>query len=160
MVARCSSSYSVIAASACKLVFWGDARGLQKPARDPWTVILCTQIVQCLSITSACFLYLKPFLESVESGFMRADDIRRRGTDDYYGHTTGGSSTTRSAFSIRKHINTGSQSIGLVAMSNPHNTTTVTANEPRDMDAESQHSRAQIIKETRTFAVEDSTNES
>ena len=107
-----------------------------------------------------CFLYLKPFLESVESGFMRADDIRRRGTDDYYGHTTGGSSTMRSAFSIRKHINTGSQSIGLVAISSLYNTTTVTANEPPDMDAESQDSRAQIIKETRTFAVEDSTNES
>ena len=159
-MARCSSSYSAIAASACKLVFWGEAQNLQKPARDPWTVILCTQIVQCLSLTSACFLYLKPFLESVESGFMRADDIRRRGTDDYYMHTSGGSSTMRSAFSIRKHTNTGSQSIGLGAMPSPHNTTTITANESADMDAESQHSRAQIIKETRTFAVKDSTNES
>ena len=128
------------------------------PGHDPWIVILCTQIVQCLSIISACFLYLKPFLESVESGFIRSDDIRRRGTNEFYGHT-GGSSTTRSAFSTRKHARTGSQSIGLVGVSVPHHTTTVTANNNPDLDAESQHSRSHIIKETRTFTVEGSSNE-
>ncbi len=121
-------------------------------------MILCTQTIQCLSITSACFLYLKPFLDSVDSGFIRTDDIRRRGTDEFFGHTTGDSSTTRSAFSVRKHAKAGSQSIGLIGVSVPHNTTTVTANDPPDLDTESQHSRSHIIKETRTFAVEDSTN--
>lgn len=150
---------TVIVASACKLSFWNNAQRLQKPGHDPWTVILCTQIVQCLSIVSACFLYLKPFLDSVESGFIRSDDIRRRGTNEYFGHNTGDSSTTRSAFSTRKHNRTGSQSIGLVGVSIPHNTTTVVANDSSDMDAESQHSRSQIIKETRTFAVEGSTSE-
>ena len=62
------------------------------------------------------------------------------------------------AFSIRKHANTGSQFIGLVAMPNHRHTTTVTVNDPLDLDAESQHSRTHIIKETRTFAVEDATN--
>lgn len=157
---RCwnTNSYSVIAASACKLAFWDSTHDFQRQGHDPWTVQICTQTVQCLSIVSACFLYLKPFLDSVESGFIRNDDIRRRGTDEYYGHNTGGSSTTRSAFSIRKHANTGSQSIGLVAMPDNQHTTTVTANDPLDQDTESQHSRSHIIKETRTFAVEDTTD--
>ena len=127
---------------------------MQKLGNDPWTVKICTQVIQCLSIISACFLYLKPFLESVESGFIRSDDIRRRGTNEYYGHTTGGSSTTRSALSIRKRDRSGSQSIGLVGLPNPHHTTTITANNPPDLDTESLHSRSHIIKETRTFAVE------
>lgn len=88
---------------------------------------------------------------------MRGDDIRRRGTDEYFGHSTGGSSAIKSAFSIRKHDHTGSQSVGLVGISNTHHSTTVTANDRSDLDAESQHSRAHIIKETMTFAVEDST---
>ena len=148
----------MIAASACKLAFWHSTHDFQRLGYDPWIVTICTQTVQCFSIVSACFLYLKPFLDSVESGFIRNDDIRRRGTDDYYGHNTGGSSTSRSAFSIRKHANIGSQSIGLVANPNHQHTTTVTANDPQDLDSESQHSRSHIIKETKTFAVEDTTN--
>lgn len=150
---------TVIAASICKLVFWNNAKDLQKLGHSPWAVLLCTQVVQCFSIISACFLYLKPFLDSVESGFIRSDDIRRRGTDDFYGHTTGDSSTTRSAFSIRKHARNGSQSVGLVGVPCPQHTTTVTVNDPPNLDAESQTSRSHIIKETRTFAVEGSTNE-
>ena len=121
--------------------------------------MICTQVIQSLSIISACFLYLKPFLDSVESGFIRNDDVRRRGTDEYYGHNTGGSSGTRSVFSIRKHKTSASQTLGLVPLSEAQNTTTITANDPPDLDAESQHSRSRIIKETRTFAVDDSTIE-
>ena len=143
----------------CKLVFWNDTQDAQQRGQDPWTVTICTQTIQCSSIISACFLYLKPFLDSVDSGFIRTDDIRRRGTGEYYGRNTGGSSTSRSAFSIRKHANTGSQSIGLIGISNTQHTATVTANDPPDLDAESQHSQSHIIKETRTFAVEGSSNE-
>ena len=149
---------SVIAASICKLVFWDKAQDLQQSGHDPWTVILCTQVIQCVSIISTCFLYLKPFLDSVESGFIRSDDIRRRGTDDYYGHATGGSSAIRSAFSTKKHDRNGSQSIGLVNLPSGHHTATVTTEANPDLDTESQHSRAHIIKETRTFAVETATN--
>lgn len=122
-------------------------------------MILCTQVIQCLSIISASFLYLKPFLDSVESGFIRSDDMRRRGTDEYSGQHTNGSSGGKSVFSFRKHSRAGSQSIGLVGVSSPQNITTVTANEPPDLDVESQHSRTHIIKETRTFTVEGSANE-
>ena len=41
-----------------------------------------------LSIVTACFPYLKPFLESLESGMIRSDDLFRRqgGSTMRYGH--------------------------------------------------------------------------
>ena len=41
-----------------------------------------------LSIMTACFPYLKPFLESLESGMIRSDDLFRRqgGSKKGYGH--------------------------------------------------------------------------
>ena len=43
-----------------------------------WEVTLSTEIVQCLGIIASCIPYLKPFLESLESGMMSNDDLRRR----------------------------------------------------------------------------------
>lgn len=39
---------------------------------------MSTLLAQCLGIVSACILYLKPFLKSLNSGMMRNDDLRRR----------------------------------------------------------------------------------
>lgn len=103
------------------------------PTLDTWPATICTQIIQCLSISCSCCLYLKPFLDSVESGLIRSDDMRRRGSD----YTPGGASTKMKPLSkpcYAANIEGG-----------PAGT--------RD-DWESQNSRTQIIKETRTFAVE------
>ncbi|KAG4034539.1 hypothetical protein MFRU_003g04980 [Monilinia fructicola] len=43
-----------------------------------WSFIMSTLLAQCLGIVSACILYLKPFLKSLNSGMMRNDDLRRR----------------------------------------------------------------------------------
>ena len=146
----------VIAASACKLVFWNRYQRTQSPGLEPWTVTICTQIIQGLSIITACSLYLKPFLDSIESGFLRSDDIRRRGTSDYYGHSTADSSANKSGYSLRKHQRIQSDSIRLNEISNGRNATTITAGEPVDTgDIESQHSQTHIIKQTKTFTVED-----
>ena len=45
-----------------------------------WEVVLSTEIVQCLGVIAACVPYLKPFLESLESGMIGNDDLRRRTT--------------------------------------------------------------------------------
>ena len=146
----------MIAASTCKLVFWNRHQRTQSLGLDPWTVTICTQIIQGLSIITTCFLYLKPFLDSVESGFIRSDDIRRRGTSDYYGHSHGDSSTNKSGYSVRKHQRIPRDSIRLNEITNGINATTITAGEPVDTgDIESQHSRPRIIKQTKTFTVED-----
>ena len=146
----------MIAASASKIVFWNRPQRTQSPGLDPWTITICTQIIQGLSIITTCFLYLKPFLDSVESGFIRNDDIRRRGTSDYYGHSNGESSANKSGHSLRKHQRAPSDTIRLNEISNGRNATTVTTGEPVDTgDIESQHSRTHIIKQTKTFTVED-----
>ncbi|KAF7954416.1 hypothetical protein EAE96_005538 [Botrytis aclada] len=67
----------VIAAVCCQL-FYSNKR-IDDPTFDPWRTTICNQIVQCLSIITACVPYLKLFLDSLESGLLRSDDLRRRG---------------------------------------------------------------------------------
>lgn len=38
-------------------------------------------VTQSLSNVTACIPHLKPFYESLESGMIRSDDMRRRGGD-------------------------------------------------------------------------------
>ena len=45
---------------------------------EVWRVTLCTQIVQCLSILTTCLVYLRPFLDSLETGFIQVGDLRRQ----------------------------------------------------------------------------------
>ena len=47
---------------------------------DLWPAVICAQVVQCVSLTTACIPYLQPFLMSLESGFLRGDDFRREST--------------------------------------------------------------------------------
>ncbi|KAF2759845.1 hypothetical protein EJ05DRAFT_526531 [Pseudovirgaria hyperparasitica] len=44
-----------------------------------WPVIVCQQFAQFTCIVSTCVVYLRPFVTSLESGFIRVDDARRRG---------------------------------------------------------------------------------
>jgi hypothetical protein len=43
-----------------------------------WTYALLVMIIQTLGIVTACGPYLKPFLDSINSGMIGNDDIRRR----------------------------------------------------------------------------------
>lgn len=47
-----------------------------------WPPTICTEIVQCVSLTTACIPYLQPFLLSLESGFLWGDDYRRQSIKD------------------------------------------------------------------------------
>lgn len=58
------------------------------PVFDLWTVVLCVQIVQAMSIITTCIPALKPFLDSLESGQLRADDMRRQGKVRDNGYTS------------------------------------------------------------------------
>lgn len=149
---------TVITASTTKLVFLNRTRNSQDPSFDSWPVTICTQIIECLSIVSTCVLYLKPFLDSLESGFIRSDDMRRR--RDYYRSDPVGFSGGNSGFSFRKQSQTDRVGVGLKGLTRGHNETHVTAaNAANRGDTESQHSQSRIIKETRTFTVEDSSDQ-
>jgi hypothetical protein len=43
-----------------------------------WRFILLLELIEYLGITTACGYYLKPLLESMSSGMLRSDDLRRR----------------------------------------------------------------------------------
>jgi hypothetical protein len=40
---------------------------------------MSAQVLQCVTIISACVPYLRPFLEAFPSGMLQSDEIRRRG---------------------------------------------------------------------------------
>ncbi|KAK6602664.1 hypothetical protein H4I95_06601 [Botrytis cinerea] len=67
----------VIAATGLQIYY------LNKPSKDlafdPWPEAIITQIVLCLSILTACLPYMKLFLNSLESGMIRVNDLQHRG---------------------------------------------------------------------------------
>ncbi|CAF9922660.1 MAG: hypothetical protein ALECFALPRED_002138 [Alectoria fallacina] len=141
----------VIVACVCKLVFWNRTPDPTDPTVDTWPATICTQIIQCLSISSTCFLYLKPFLDSVESGFIRSDDLRRRGSD----YKSGSAYTGRNVFLVDSVGRSKGDGMRMKSFSKPHYAADIEGGDAANRDdSESQHSRTQIIKETRTFAVE------
>lgn len=56
--------------------------------RDSFSYIICTQVVQTLSIVTACVPYLQPFLESLNTGLLWTKDIQVQGhlSDGYGSH--------------------------------------------------------------------------
>lgn len=132
----------------CKLVFWNRIPDPTDPTLDTWPATICTQIIQCLSISSACFLYLKPFLDSVESGLIRSDDVRRRGSD----YRSGGAITKRTVFSVNSEGRSRFAGTRMKPLSKPCYAVDVEGGYGANRDdSESQNSRTQIIKETGTF---------
>lgn len=49
-----------------------------------WSIIML--VVQCLSILTICIPNLKPFLDSLQSGQIRIDDLRRQGKSSSNGY--------------------------------------------------------------------------
>ena len=72
-----------MAATLSQLIYLHKASHSEDSTFDRWPALLCAQISQCLGIVSACIVYLRPFLGSLESGFLRVDDERRRGTSSH-----------------------------------------------------------------------------
>jgi len=68
----------VIVAVICQLVYLGRTRRSSDLTFDLWRAALCTQLVQCASILTACIPHMRIFYINSESGMIRADDMRRR----------------------------------------------------------------------------------
>lgn len=61
----------------CHIIYLNRAATAFKTTNDTfefWPPVIIRQVVQCLSIATACIPYLKPFLDNLESGQMRAGD--------------------------------------------------------------------------------------
>ena len=149
----------VLAAIVMQVVYQNRAKGTDNRTFEMWPVVLCAQIVQSLSIITACIPCLKPFLESLESGMLRSDDLRRRGMNGVYGygsHNLNSLSNSRSGGKKEKSQHASNASAGK-HYKLPNNISTVVSvsrNEDAERDSDSQKSSARIIKYTRTFSVE------
>lgn len=141
-----------------------------------WPVALCNQFVQNLGIVVSCIPYIKPLLESLESGMIRTDDLRRLGMTGVYGYGGGSNQSrrtktyklsdlaTRSRRSGSKDQATfrtafGAEEQDYIVPPAGSNFATATAvsrsSESRpEWDAESQKSFSRMIKQTTSWAVE------
>ncbi|KAF4463710.1 hypothetical protein FALBO_9475 [Fusarium albosuccineum] len=60
----------------CHMHFYKRAIESDNPMFDMWKPTVIVQIIQCMSVMATCIPYLKPFLDSLESGQMIAGDLR------------------------------------------------------------------------------------
>lgn len=68
---------NVVVAICCQLYFINNAMPTTNPTLDMWPAWICTQLVQALAIITACIPYLKPFMDSLESGGWRVNGLPR-----------------------------------------------------------------------------------
>lgn len=127
---------------------------------DYWRMSICTQIVQSLAVVTACIPYLKPFMDSLESGLLRADDQYRRSTakGSYRYNLSGSRSSGRRV--TRKDADEFNE-LGVLSsqrMKAPNpghgHGSQVEAGVVDWDECNSQSSQSRIIKETRTFTVD------
>lgn len=152
---------SVIAAAICQIIYLNRIKPSGDLTFEIWPVTVCTQIVQCLSIVTTCLVYLRPFLDSLETGFIRVGDLRRQHVSGFgYRPEEGpnGPKETKSSFSFRSKLSRAHsrneeielQNNARADVQNLGNTATVAA-EHHDWDT---HSRSHILRTT-TMSVEE-----
>ncbi|KFA69709.1 hypothetical protein S40285_08106 [Stachybotrys chlorohalonatus IBT 40285] len=85
----------VIPAAAAQIYFTGRAYQSEDRTFSLWEVTIAAQLVQCLAIFTVCAPNLKPFLDSLESGQIRVDDMRRQGKSSSNGYPSYPSKNSR-----------------------------------------------------------------
>lgn len=116
-----------------------------------WKVVLLTQLIVATSITCSSMQYLKPFLDSIESGLIRADDGRRTAGSSKYGSKA--SPRYGSRFSQEAPGKRESQHLAIpLKRISVHRHLAGQGRPRRISDAESDGSESKIIQ-TRTFEV-------
>lgn len=78
----------VIPAAAAQLYYTNKAISSQDLSFTLWEATIALQLVQFLAIFTVCAPNLKPFLDSLESGQIRVDDLRRQGKSGSNGYPT------------------------------------------------------------------------
>lgn len=94
MVLPWLTACSVIVSTIIDITYLRQELSARDTTFDAWAAVLCADITQNISIITACVPYLKPFFTSLQSGMIRADDLKRRGQDSTYAAATSNSSKT------------------------------------------------------------------
>ncbi|KAI0412116.1 hypothetical protein F5X98DRAFT_382917 [Xylaria grammica] len=137
----------VIAALIWQIVESRNISDRQDPTFLYWTFAISTSVTQNLAVVVACIPYLKPFLDSLESGLIRSDDIRRRG--NLAGKSTSSNYHNQTDETASSHAmqDLGPSETGATV-------SVVVGNEQRDdWEGESHSSEANLIKQVRTWGV-------
>jgi hypothetical protein len=157
--------YSNIAAIAWQMVALNRATGSSDLTYALWSVATAMVLTQCLSIVTACIPYLKPFYQSLESGMIRSDDMRRRGDifgGGYYYKSDNNNNNNHSQGStwgqnVLKNMSDRHQKPHELQSITSITALNTTATKYHQFDPETQPNRARAIQETRTFTVEAAT---
>ena len=124
---------------------------------DVWKSTICIQLIQALGITTACVPYLKPFLESFESGLFSSDDLRRRGSKGLYGYGAARSKTNRkSSAATAQNSKPGAivPTISLEPLNRNEYDARARKGEMPQADRESMSSQARFIRHTTSWTID------
>lgn len=77
---------SVTPAIIIQIAFLNRSYTTADPTFDMWELTIIMAVITCLSILAICVPNLKPFLDSLESGQIRVDDLRRQGKSSSGGY--------------------------------------------------------------------------
>ncbi|KAI0886337.1 uncharacterized protein GGS22DRAFT_187576 [Annulohypoxylon maeteangense] len=80
----------VIAAVIAQLVIFHDSYSDPDVTESSWLPIILDQVVICVSILTACLPFMKPFMESLQSGIVRVETVV--GSQEELSHNRAGSS--------------------------------------------------------------------
>ncbi|KAI2602616.1 hypothetical protein GGR54DRAFT_494464 [Hypoxylon sp. NC1633] len=122
-----------------------------------WPIVLSMSLAQCLGIMAACAPYLKPFLDSLESGLIRSDDIRRRANATGKGgsYAYGGRSKEAGSSNPRSVHAPSSHELRYLGTANSR-VTAITVGKPEggaDWETGSHTSQVKLIKQVKTWGV-------
>ncbi|KAE8417379.1 hypothetical protein BDV36DRAFT_256811 [Aspergillus pseudocaelatus] len=140
---------AVIIMIVCQLVYATKTADSPDPSHETWPVAISTQLVQSLSIVTACSPQFKPFLDSLRSTGMRLDGMTS------YGHSQKGygSYAASRARSRRGTDHSDAHELVPLPMQDTHQATVTTSTPSLGWDGESQSSQTHIIHEIRTWTV-------
>lgn len=113
-------------------------------------------LVQSLGIMTACAPYLKPFLDSLESGLIRSDDIRRRANATGKSTTGYGRQDGFSLASQSKHAPATPNELQVLGHPNATVTASITVKKTDsggDWETGSHSSQVKLIKQVKTWKV-------
>ncbi|KAJ5165760.1 hypothetical protein N7492_006056 [Penicillium capsulatum] len=144
----------VVVAIICQLGYAGRLKNSHDPSWDAWAMTICTQMVQALSILTACSPQFKPVLDSLRSSGMGVGGSSYASRQRTYAY-----GTHYKASRAQRTNDTRSDTHELVPLPEDGRSHTVVTSTP-DCDAESQTSETQIIRETRTWQVTESRRDS
>ncbi|KAJ9417949.1 amino acid permease-domain-containing protein [Fusarium oxysporum] len=150
----------------CHIYYFRKATNLNKPLFDMWAPTVIIQVIQCMSIMVTCVPFLKPFMDSLESGQMNAGDglqTRTRGSDSRSRTDETAPRTLRGITTLASNASYRRQNYEMVDADNwgakkdkgtTASATAVTTEQSRPWDGQSHTSQSVLVHQTWQVEIE------